>query len=211
MASSRRLGRRHDGDPVYRATTTTPAVYTMRRSHFFWRTLISLLGAFAIAWAWRVMLSAVGQPPAPAGQAATQAVGPQSLGPLTMWVPAALIAGWAGFWLGGWAWLVWWLLSLRLAWGIAANVLLSVGSSDKPLSQMDIAGAWLLALMPVVGGLIGAALGRRAFWAGRGHGDPGLPGQPPPQQFPPEDGPPDAGADTPSGRRETFRKRDVYR
>ena len=140
----------------------------MRHAHFFWRAMIVVAGSLVAAWAWRFGVAAAwqwSQPAIGAGQlSAEQTRAWVEL--RTLWVPGAFVALWAGYWLGGLAWFGWWLICLRLAWDVAGNALQTLGGTPKQPGQAptgDLAGAWLLVLMPIAAGLLGAVLGRRAF------------------------------------------------
>ena len=168
----------------------------MRRAHFLWRTLIAVVGALALAYAWRMGVSAA------APEVATY----------TLWLAATLIAGWATYWLGGLAGFAWWLACLRLAWGLAEPALSALGKAGPAVVagkaaapaglSSDLAGAWLLALMPIVGVVLGNIFGRRAYWSVPV--EPPLPG--PIGELPPEENAPSVI------RNGDFRRRDdAYR
>ena len=191
----------------------------MRRAHFFWRTLIAVAGAFAIAYAWRMAVAACAVP-APAAGGVGDAAGGSPVAAYTLWLAATLIAGWAAYWLGGLAGVVWWLACLRLAWGMAEPALSALGKAAPAVAaagkaaapaglSSDLAGAWLLALMPIVGVVLGNLFGRRAYWT-----------VPPQESYPPAEPPlpgpaaevPPEGNELSAVRRQDFRRRDdAYR
>ena len=174
----------------------------MRRAHFFWRTLIAVAGALVIAYAWRMAVSAGALPvPLPGGAPDSAAHSPVEA--YTLWLAATLIAAWTGYWLGGLAGFVWWLACLRLAWGMAEPALAALGkaapaapgavsAAGKAVAtaglSRDLAGAWMLALMPIAGLVLGTMLGRRAYWAAPAPAS--LPG--PETELPPEENVPSA-------------------